>query len=216
VAYPSGDPAQYSAAPAPYPGSPPPADYQQPGYAQPGYQQSGYAQPGFPPTSGPPGGYPTYFPPTPPPAKSHRGLWIAVIALIVVVLGGGGTAIALVLNRPSDGTGRPSAESAVQDFLQAIYVDQNPTKAEPLVCAAARDKQKLAAKVDEIKQQDKQYESPKYTWTNPKTDESGSDRAVLSTTVTLTTANVQRATQKLRIIAIHSSGWFVCDVLQQP
>jgi len=41
-----------------------------------------------------------------------------------------------------------------------------------------------------------------------------SSSAVVSTTVTLLTANVQKATQKLRLTVIKSNGWFVCDVQQ--
>jgi hypothetical protein len=32
--------------------------------------------------------------------------------------------------------------------------------------------------------------------------------------VTLTTANVQKATQKLSLTVVKSTGWFVCDVRQ--
>ena len=83
-----------------------------------------------------------------------------------------------------------------------------------VVALCSRDKKKLAAKVDQIKQQDQQYESPKYSWTPLKTESSAGDHAVVSTTVTLLTANVQKATQKLRLTVIRSNGWFVCDVQQ--
>ena len=84
----------------------------------------------------------------------------------------------------------------------------------PLVCSAARDAKKLATKINEVRQQNKQYDDPKYSWSTFTTESSGKDRAVLSTTVTLTTANVQKATQKLNLTVIKSTGWFVCDVKQ--
>jgi hypothetical protein len=135
------------------------------------------------------------------------------VVVAVVLLGAGGTIAAVLLNRDPNGAGgKPTAGAVVQAFLQAVYVDQSVTSASPLVCAAARDTGKLTAKINEIKGQDKQYDSPHYTWQTPKTESSGSDRAVLSTTVVLTTANVQRASLDLRFTVIKTNLWFVCDV----
>ena len=192
-----------------YPGSAPPAEPAT-GYPAP-YPGSASPYPG----SAPPGAFaPPYFGPPPAPPR-RRGLLITVIVLVaVVVLGGGGLGAFYLFNRTSDGVGKSSPTAAADSFLQAVYVDQDAAKPVPLVCAAARDKKKLAAKVDQIKQLNQQYESPKYTWTPLKTETSAADHAVVSTTVTLLTANVQKATQKLRLTVIKSNGWFVCDVQQ--
>ena len=200
--------------------------YQPPGYPpaappNPAYPGSAPPNPAYPgsappyPGSAPPGAFaPPYFGPPPAPPR-RRGLLITVIVLVaVVVLGGGGLGAFYLFNRTSDGVGKSSPTAAADSFLQAVYVDQDAAKAAPLVCAAARDKKKLAAKVDQIKQLNQQYESPKYTWTPLKTETSAADHAVVSTTVTLLTANVQKATQKLRLTVIKSNGWFVCDVQQ--
>jgi flagellar basal body-associated protein FliL len=164
------------------------------------------------PATGWPG--PDPYPPYPAdPPKRRRGLIIVlVILVVVVVLGGGGAGAAYFLTRGQDGIGRPTPQAAVEDFLHAVYVDQNATKAAALTCHDARDPKKIAAKIDEISQQNKQYDAPRYTWGTPSTDQPGQDRAVLSTTVTLNTANSQQATQKLKFIVVHSEGWFVCDV----
>jgi hypothetical protein len=138
-----------------------------------------------------------------------------VIALVVVVvLAAGGLGVAYLLHRGSDGIGRTSPTAAAQDFLQAVYVDQDPAKVAPLVCAAARDTKKITAKINEIKQQDEQYDGPKYSWTPPITQSSTKDHAVVTTTVTLLTTNVQKSTQQLNLTVIKSNGWFVCDVRQ--
>ena len=200
--------------------------YQPPGYPpaappNPAYPGSAPPNPAYPgsappyPGSAPPGAFaPPYFGPPPAPPR-RRGLLITVIVLVaVVVLGGGGLGAFYLFNRTSDGVGKSSPTAAADSFLQAVYVDQDAAKAAPLVCAAARDKKKLAAKVDQIKQLNQQYESPKYTWTPLKTETSAADHAVVSTTVTLLTANVQKAAQKLRLTVIKSNGWFVCDVQQ--
>jgi flagellar basal body-associated protein FliL len=216
----------YPGSAPPYPASVPPTEQPTSGYPQPGYPPPYPGAPQYPsappypgsappyPGSAPPAGFPPYFGPPAPPRR-RRGLLITVIVLVaVVVLGGGGFGIFYLFNRNSDGVGKSSPTAAAESFLQAIYVDQDATKAAPLVCSAARDKKKLAAKIDQIKQQNQQYESPKYTWSAFKTETSAGDHAVVSTTVTLLTANVQKATQKLRLTVIKSNGWFVCDVQQ--
>jgi hypothetical protein len=211
--YPDPNPAPHSGAPAPYPGSGPPAPY--PGSGPPApysgvpapYSAAPY------PVSAAPGGYPPYF--GPPPRKSRAALITVIVLVLVVVLGGGALGAAYFLTRNPDGPGgKGTASAAVEAFLQAVYVDQDATKAAPLVCAAARDSKKLTTKIDEIKAQNKQYDGPKYTWVAPKTEQSAKDRAVLSTTVTLATDDVQRATQNLTFTTIKSTGWFVCDVQQ--
>jgi hypothetical protein len=136
----------------------------------------------------------------------------SIVLVMLVVLGGGAATAGYFLTRNRDGTGKITPQAAVEDFLQAIYVDQNPTRAAAVVCRTARDPKKLTAKIDEIRQQNKQYDTPRYSWGSPTTERSGPDRAVLSTTITLATANAQQSTQKLRFTLVRSSGWFVCDV----
>jgi hypothetical protein len=133
----------------------------------------------------------------------------------VVLLLAGGLGALYLTHRNPDGVGKSSPTAAAQDFLQAVYVDRDPTKAAQLVCAAARDKKKITAKINEIKQQSQQYDQPEYSWPDLSTVSSTKDRAVVTTTVTLVTANVQKATERLTLIMTHSNGWFVCDV-QSP
>ncbi len=216
-------PAPQNEPPAP-PYQPPAPPYQPtaPVYQPPSAPQTGFV-PSQPPVSGgpvaypgsaPPSGFPPFYPTAPAPPR-RRGLLITVIVLVVlVILGGGGLAVVYLLNRGSDGIGKSSPTAAAQSFLEAIYVDQDATKAAPLVCSAARDKKKLTAKINQIKQQDQQYDTPKYTWSTLTTQSSAKDHVVISTTVTLTTANVQQASQKLKLTVVKRNGWFVCDVQQ--
>jgi hypothetical protein len=212
----------YHPAPPTYEPAPPTAGFPQPGYGPPPGSAPPFpgSAPPFPgsappfPGSAPPGSFPPYY--APQPAPRRRGPLIAVIVLVVlIVLAGGGLAIAYLLHRNADGVGRNSASSAAQGFLEAVYVQQDAKKAAPFVCSAARDTKKLNAKINEIKQQDQQYEGPKYTWSDLATVSSTKNHAVISTTVTLTTANVQKATEKLKLTVVKSNGWFVCDVQQQ-
>jgi flagellar basal body-associated protein FliL len=165
------------------------------------------APPGYPP-----GAYPPPFFPTPQPRK-RRGLLITMIILVIfVLLAAGGGTTAYLLTRNQDGKGQPTAQSAVESFLEAVYVDQNATKAAALVCKAARDPKKIAAKIDQIKHDGQQYDNPRYTWSNLTTKTSTNTRAVISAKITLTTDDVQSATQTLTFPTIRSTGWFVCDV----
>jgi hypothetical protein len=144
-----------------------PPTYGQPGYGQPGYGQptsgqpygqqpygqptSGqpaYAQPGYgQPTSGQPYGQQPYgqqpytgvYPPPEPPKKSHTGLWITLGAvLLVLCLGGGAFAGAMILNanddqpsssttadpsvEPSDPSGDPSPDPGTSSAPSAAIV----------------------------------------------------------------------------------------------
>ncbi len=185
-----------------------------PGYP-PAYPQS--APPGYPyPQSAPPDPY-TYGqfgPPVPPPAKKKRGVLIAVLAVIalLVLCGGGGTAAYLITNNGSGGTGQASATDAVQAFMTAVYQDMDAAKAATYVCKDARDKAKLTKKINEIKQQNAGYDTPKYDWTPPKTERTKTNEAILSTTLTLSTANDQVAKQNLRFVATKNNGWWVCEI----
>jgi FHA domain-containing protein len=67
----------------PQPGAPGQPGYQQPGsFNQQGYPQPGYPQPGYPQ----PGGFPQ--PTYPQPKKKRVGLWIGLIILLLVLIGG--------------------------------------------------------------------------------------------------------------------------------
>jgi len=202
---PTGDPA--------YPGGP------MGGPAYPGAPTSALPYPGAP-MSGPPdwpggpppmgtGYYPYGVPPEP--RKKRRGLLITVIVVVAVLLLGGGGAAAFLLTRPTDGPGMATATTAVDDFLQAVYVDQDATKAAKYVCRAARDPKKIAAKIDEIKHQDQSYDTPRYTW-SMTLDSSTPTKAVVTAKIKLSTADVQSAAETVKLTVVKSTGWFVCDV----
>jgi hypothetical protein len=137
-----------------------------------------------------------------------------VAVAVVLVCGGAGTGIYLATQNNSGGKGQASAVEAVQGFLTAVYQDMDATKAATFVCKTSRDKAKLTKKINEIQQQNATYDTPKYAWTPPATDETKTNEAVLSSTLTLTTANEQTAIQKLRFVATKNNGWWVCEVTQ--
>ncbi len=137
---------------------------------------------------------------------------ILAAVLVIVVLAGAGTATYL-LTRNRD-KGQASPDAAVTGFLTAVYTDLDVTEAGRYVCPTARDKGRLTAKINQIKTQNAGYQSPKYSWSAPKTEQTRADEAILTTTVTLWTGEDQRATQALRVIATRANGWWVCEVNQ--
>ncbi|MGS2612989.1 Rv0361 family membrane protein [Micromonospora sp. LZ34] len=160
----------------------------------------------------PPAGYPPYQGPAAP--KKKRGLLIASIALAVVLLlcAGGGVAAFFTLRNAETGAGAKEPAVAVDEFLTAVYKDRDAAKAATLVCSAARDDDRIAAKVAEVEKYVGTYQNPRFRWTKPKVDNQTGDRATVSTKVTMTTADEKVADQELRFTVVRKTGWWVCEV----
>jgi hypothetical protein len=152
--------------------------------------------------------------PAPPPRRKRSGLVIASIVLAVVLLlcVGGGLAAFLVLRRADTGRGAAEPVTAVDRFLAAVYTDQNATAANAMVCRSARDAGEIERKVAEVRDYAKAYPSPRFRWDKPKIDDQNAERAIVSTKVTMTTADDRSAEQRLTFTVVQSAGWWVCDV----
>jgi hypothetical protein len=220
----AGQPQQPFAPPTagqpPYPQSAPPYPQSGPPYPQSGppYPQSGppYGQPPF---TQPQGAYP--LPPTgylpaggmEPSPRGRRGLVIGIVIAALVVIVGGGGAGAFLLTRDT-GKGQATPGTAMDSFFTAVYTDNSVTEASKYVCSSSRDQKKLTTKINQIKQQDAKYDGVKYSWSSPQSKSSGKDETILTTTVTLTTSNEQKATQNLRVVTTRHNGWWVCEIQQ--
>ena len=159
----------------------------------------------------PPPAYPAYQAPG---ARRRRGLLIAslVLAGALLLCGGGGTAAFLALRNTEDGEGAKEPAVAVDNFLTAVYRDQDAKKAADHVCSAARDQEKLDAKVAEVRRYAAGYANPRFRWASPKVDNQTGDRATVTTKVTMTTADEKVAEQALRFTVVRKTGWWVCEV----
>ncbi|WP_307871730.1 hypothetical protein [Micromonospora sp. U21] len=160
----------------------------------------------------PPAGYPPYQGTAEP--RKKRGLLIAAIALVVIMVlcVGGGVVAFLTLRNAETGEGAKEPAVAVDEFLTAVYKDRDATKAASRVCAASRDDEKIAAKVAEVQKYATQYQNPRFRWTSPKVDNQTGERATVSTRVTMTTSDEKVADQDLRFTVVQKSGWWVCEV----
>ncbi|SOD71832.1 uncharacterized protein DUF4878 [Jatrophihabitans sp. GAS493] len=152
---PGYDPNQPYAAPPPGydPNQPPPAPPAYPGYAAP---YGGYGQPGQPGPLGQPGQDPNQygFAPAVATKKSRKPLWITLIVVALLIVGGGVTLAVLV----SKNSG--SAESAVKDYLTALSTNDakgalNASALQPssttFVTNEVLTKQQSIAKISNIK-----------------------------------------------------------------
>ncbi|MEJ3742211.1 hypothetical protein WEI85_02770 [Actinomycetes bacterium KLBMP 9797] len=181
------------------------------GQPYPPHPVSGQPYPPYPPQPG----YPAYpGGPVAGPPKKRKGLIIvAIVAAAAVLLCGGGITAALLLLRntePNPGQAEPVA--AVQEFLTAVYTEQNAERAASLVCAEARDKAVITKKVDEVKGYATQYQNPRYKWAEPAVERQDEESATVSVKVTMTTADEKIAEQPLRFTVVQKSGWFVCEI----
>lgn len=187
-------------------------------------------EPGTPPAAHPPAPDPTPNNPTlasdapapgsdapvalpPPPRKRRVGLIVAIATAAAVLLcGGGGTAAFLALRNTETGEGAANPTGAVIGFLNAVYIDQSGAKAAKLVCSAARDRKALDKRVAEVKKLSETYDNPRFTWSPPTLTSQTAERAVVSTQVTMATADEKVAHQPLTFTLVEKNGWRVCEV----
>lgn len=160
----------------------------------------------------PPAAYPGYQGPGTP--RRKRGMLIASLALAVILAlcAGGGVAAFLTLRDSETGKGAKEPAVAVEEFLTAVYKDRDAGKATALVCSAARDDDKIAAKVAEVEKYVADYRNPRFRWSTPRVDNQTGDRATVTTKVTMTTADEKIAELPLRLTVIKKTGWWVCEV----
>ncbi|WP_189048728.1 Rv0361 family membrane protein [Micromonospora sonchi] len=169
-----------------------------------------------PPAGGPtgPAGLPAPSGAAPGPGDRRGGARTASLALAVVLLlcAGGGVAAFLTLRNAESGEGAPEPSVAVDDFLTAVYQERDAAKAARLVCGAARDQDQIRGKVAEIETYVSTHQNPRFRWNTPTVDNETGDRATVTTTVTVTTADEKITDQDLRFTVIRRSGWWVCEV----
>ena len=76
----------------------------------------------------------------------------------------------------------------------------------------ARDKDKLTARINEIKNYANVYDGPAFHWTEPQVGGQTEKRAVVTVRLTLSTEDERLSEQTLTFTTIHKTGWLVCDV----
>ena len=161
-------------------------------------------------------------PPVPPwqvvptPAAEERrrktGLWVSVALTTTLLLCGGGAFSAYLLLKEADNGGAPDPATAVNEFLTAVYTQQDAAAADDLVCRESRDKDKLAAQVGQIKGYADRYEGPSFRWDEPAVSGQSEERATVSVQLTMSTDDEKTAQQKLTFTTVRKTGWLVCEI----
>jgi flagellar basal body-associated protein FliL len=156
---------------------------------------------------------PWQVPLAPPAGKRRGGLWVSLALTVILLLCGGGAVSAYFLVSNADtGKGAPDPATAVNRFMTAIYTQQDADVAGELICRQARDKTKLAARVNEIKNYANRYDGPTFRWSEPQVNGQTDERAEVTLQLTLSTDDEKQAQQTLTFTTIHKTGWLVCDV----
>jgi hypothetical protein len=148
-----------------------------------------------------------------PPRRRRAGLWVSLALVVTLLLCGGGATSAYLLLRDGDsGTGATDPAGAVNRFMTAVYTQQDATTAADLVCRASRDKDKLSARVSQIKSYAAKYDGPSFRWSDPSVSGQTADRATVAVRLTMSTDDEKQAQQDLTFTVIHKTGWQVCDI----
>lgn len=147
------------------------------------------------------------------PKRRRTGLWVSLaLSVILLLCGGGGVSAYLLLRDSENGEGAPDPATAVNRFLTAVYKDRDANAAGGLVCSEARDAEKMAAKVDEVKGYGTQYDDPQFAWEDPSVASESEERALVSVGITMTTLDEKTARQQLTFTVVKKTGWWVCEV----
>ena len=189
-------PGQQQWHPAPAPGGQPPTQHSLP-----------HPPPGQPHPSDLPGD------PGTAPRSRRTVLWLSLATVLTLLLCGGGAFSAfLLLRNADDGDGAPDPATAVTRFLSAVYTEQDAAAANDLVCREARDRKKIAAKVDEVKGYSSRYDAPEFRWDEPAVSGQQDQRATVVVDLTMTTNDEKTAAQRLTFTTVKKTGWWVCEV----
>jgi hypothetical protein len=144
--------------------------------------------------------------------RRKTGLWLSVALTTTLLLCGGGAFSAYVLLRDADGGGAPDPATAVNEFLTAVYTRQDAAAANEVVCREARDADRLAARVSQIKGLATEYDGPTFRWNEPTVATQTDERATVSVQLTMATEDEKTAEQTLTFTTVRKTGWLVCEI----
>ena len=131
-------PQQYPRQPTePYPGYQPGASYPSSGQPYPSYDYPQQPQPGYPPQQPQPGyppagqPYPGYMPPTPPQKSNASKIALIMLAVVLLIAIGGGTAAFLLLrdkDKPADPAAQSSPSATASESASPTPSETTPTQ----------------------------------------------------------------------------------------
>ena len=96
--------------------------------------------------------------------------------------------------------------------MTAVYTQQDAAAADELVCREARDADRLAARVNQIKGYANEYDGPAFRWSEPAVSAQTDERATVSVQLTMSTDDEKTAEQQLTFTTVRKTGWLVCEI----
>jgi hypothetical protein len=144
-----------------------------------------------------------------PPRPRRRVLSLVLIAVVLLLLGGGVAGAWLLIGPGVRGTATP--EGAIDGFLEGIYETHDARAAARHVCERARDDDELDQIVFQVKQHEQAYTAARTTWSYPPVQSNGR-QATAEVTLIMTTANEQVSSRVVTLLLVNDRGWWVCDV----
>jgi hypothetical protein len=122
--------------------------------------------------------------------------------------------LAFFLLRDADPQAKGAADpkAAASAFMDAFYRDKDVDKAAKAVCTDARDREAIQRQIDTIKKLSDTYNQPTFAWETPTVSGQTADRATVTISLTMTTADEKVSKQELALTAINDQGWWVCEV----
>ena len=148
----------------------------------------------------------------PPRPKRRAALWVSLALVFTLLLCAGGAVSAYFLLRDADAKGAADPATAVDQFLTAVYTQQDAKAAEELVCREAKDTPQLTARVDQIKAYATEYDGPAFRWNTPAVTGQSEETATVSVQLTMSTDDEKSSQQQLTFTTIRKTGWLVCEI----
>ncbi|GGN34288.1 hypothetical protein FHR83_006037 [Actinoplanes campanulatus] len=149
-----------------------------------------------------------------PPVTDRRRptVFLSIAFVATLALCGGGAVSAYYLLRDAGKPGAPDPATAVDQFLTAVFTQQDANAAEDLVCRKSQDEAKLATRIKQISSYAAGYPGPAFRWNEPDVADRDDKRALVDVQVVMSTEDERSAAQDLRFTVIRKAGWLVCEV----
>lgn len=133
-----------------------------------------------------------------------------VLAGVILLCGGVAGTGWLVTSRPQ-GTGSSDPQRVATAFLTGVYLHEDVDEAMEYVCPQA-DPSDIQHRVDDAAKITAKYNNAMYSWGAYSVTDRTSNKATITTTLTLTTRDNGSTTQTVTLDTVENHGWWVCGV----
>jgi hypothetical protein len=137
---------------------------------------------------------------------------VTIVFVMVLTLCLGGAATSFFVLQRLEPRGSAAPETALEGFLQAVFVQQDANRVADFVCAENGDDRELARLVFEVRAFSTRYASATTRWTYPDVRRTGNRDASADVTLTVTSDGQRVSEKRVRLLLVDRHGWWVCEV----